>query len=408
LTHLVVLPLLGLAAILMRHWLAWPDGLTLLVVLPLLGVAAFLARWRRRRRLLRLGRLPALAALTDRRGRWQGLQNFLWLLALTTLVVGLSGPQWGFDLDAAAAPGRDLVVVLDVSRSMLTDDVPPDLNRFEHARKAVGELADVVQKRGGHRLALVAFAGRAVVVCPLTPDFNHFREKLADLDLDALPPELAPLPTDVSGTRIGAGVRVALTAGDSRFPEALAVLLLSDGDDPAHDPNEWLRGADEAKKAGVPVYTVAVGDPEKASPVPGPDGRPLFFDQQPVRSRLDEQPLKEIANRTGGTYTLGGTKPLPLAWLFRTTIEPGLQRDLKEDFQPPMQPRFVWFLGPALVLLILEMTVGGRAPKPVRVLKTPAPARSQFIHHTAHERHEGNTNGEKKDKRETENAAPAS
>jgi hypothetical protein len=98
----------------------------------------------------------------------------------------------------------------------------------------------------------------------------------------------------------------------------------------------------------------------------------LVFDHQPVLSRVEERPLQEIASRTGGTYTLAGTNSPPLARLFRTAIEPGRQHDLKEDFLPPLQQRYVWFLAPALVLLVLEMTVGGRAQKTAETLKSAA------------------------------------
>jgi Ca-activated chloride channel family protein len=347
-----------------RHWFAWPDGLTLLLILPVLTVIGVVAAFRRRGRLIRLGRLPALAALTDRRGRWQWLRGILWSFGLIGLALATAAPQWGIDPDAPPAPGCDVIVVLDVSRSMLTDDVPPDLSRFEHAKKAIADLADAMQKRGGHRVGLVAFTSRAVVLCPLTPDFNHFREKLADLDAAALPPELVPAPTDVSGTRIGAGIRAAVGITDVQSRESQTILLLSDGDDPADEPTpEWLRGADEAQTAGVRVYTVGIGDPENASPVPAPDGRPLMFEGREVMSKLEEEPLKQIARRTNGTYTASRTGPAPLGWLFRTTIEPGPKHDLNQDFLPPLQQRYAWFLGPSLLLLVLEMTVGGRARK---------------------------------------------
>src|SRR5262249_29861986 len=213
---------------------------------------------RQRRALLRLGRLPALAALTERRRQWPGLRLFCLSTALTILVLAIAGPQWGREQAVAGAHGRDLVVVMDLSRSMLADDVLSSDNRLAHAQKAVEELVENLKLRGGHRVALVAFAGRAKIICPLTNDYDHFLERLAYLDAEHLPPELRPGPESASGTRIGAGIELAVEAHDPRFrgTQVQDILLLSDGHDPADD-NEWARvGIRAAQSAGIPVYTV--------------------------------------------------------------------------------------------------------------------------------------------------------
>jgi len=163
-----------------RHSFAQPWALWLFVLLPAMGVLGFLARRRRRRVLMRLGRLPALAALTEKRSPWRRLHALCWLTGIAALILGIAGPQWGREPEPSTAPGRDLVIVFDVSRSMLADDVLP--SRQERAKEMLRELMDTLQKRGGHRVALVAFAARADVICPLTHDYDHFRDKLADLD----------------------------------------------------------------------------------------------------------------------------------------------------------------------------------------------------------------------------------
>src|SRR5207248_7588028 len=155
-----------------QTWFAQPWALWLLALLPPLGLLAALARWLRRRALLRLGGAFVLQALLAPR-RWGGFFRRLSLgLALLLLVVGVAGPQWGREPHQQVSAGRDLVVVLDLSRSMLAEQPP----RQKFARDALLGLADSLQKRGGHRVALVVFAARPKLVLPLAQDYDLFRE----------------------------------------------------------------------------------------------------------------------------------------------------------------------------------------------------------------------------------------
>jgi Ca-activated chloride channel family protein len=350
----------------LSHWFAQPDALALLFLLPLLTAATIVAARRRRKALLRLGRLPALAALTERRRQWPSLRLFCLSTTLSILAIGIAGPQWGREPVVAIAQGRDLVVVMDLSRSMLAEDVYP--NRIEHAQGAVEELVENLKQRGGHRVALVAFAGRARLICPLTNDYDHFREKLLELDADRLPPELRAGPDAVSGTRIGAGIEQAVEAHDPRFrgTQVQDILLLSDGDDPATD-NEWADGIKAAQAAGIPVYTVGIGDPSEGRPIPAADKRDLSYKGKIVQTRLVEAPLKAIAEQTKGTYTAAKTGPVPLVELFRTKIEQPQKRVAVDEAPPQYRQRYAWFFAAALLLLMLEMTCGATtAAKPRR------------------------------------------
>src|SRR2546423_762369 len=126
--------------------------------------------------LARLGPPGVIAGQVERPpGRWR--TGVGWALGLAVLAAGTAGPHWGLGPPPPTAPGRDVVVVLDLSRSMLAQDALP--SRLGRAKDALRELADAVQARGGHRLGLVVFAGQAAVVCPLTHDYDHFRAKLA-------------------------------------------------------------------------------------------------------------------------------------------------------------------------------------------------------------------------------------
>lgn len=350
---------------LLRHWFAHPLLLSLLAVLPVLGLIAFLALRRRRRQLLKLAFLPSLHALALVRPGLRKLRAICLVVGLAFLAIGIAGPQWGREQGQTTVMGRDLVVVLDMSWSMHAHDVLP--SRLGRAREALLDLVDVVQKRGGHRLGLIVFASRPHVLCPLTPDHDHFRYIVETLDLDTPPPELWPITeTDsVSGTRIGEGLKAGLKAHDSRFQGFQAILLISDGDDPARD-NEWRKQALAVRNADVPVFTVGVGDPDTPSKIVI-KGNPLESNGRDVLTKLEEAPLEEIAQLTNGKYIAARTSALPLGQLFRDHIEPGPLREASDDALLVYRPRYVWFYLPALGLLIAALAINDY-PRP---RKTP-------------------------------------
>jgi Ca-activated chloride channel family protein len=341
-----------------------PNLLTALLVLFPISVLTWWARRRARRRLAKFGRPEALAALLpERRLLRRFLAGLAASLGLTGLGLGMAGPRWGAAEEHATATGRDLVAVLDLSRSMLAEDALP--NRAERGRRALLELADAAGQRGGNRLGLVVFASRAKLLCPLTQDLDHFREVLRDLDVKYPPSDTRTAgPKAASGTRIGDGVRLAVGALDGRRPGCQDVLLLSDGDDPAGD-EEWQLGMRAAQQAGVAVFTVGLGDPAHDSRIPGPDSAGfLRFKGEEVTTRLQEEPLETLARLTGGRYRPARLDPPRLGEFFGTVIEPRGRLPLDEDAVPLPESRQMWFLAPALPLLLLGLWLGdppGRA-----------------------------------------------
>lgn len=339
-----------------RQGFANPQALILLALLPLLAALTVLAARRRRRVLARFGAPPELRGVVSKWSAVRLLRSVCLVGGLVLLVIATAGPQWGQDWGQSAAPGRDLVVVLDVSRSMLAEDVLP--NRLDRAKRALEELSYAVQERGGHRLALVAFAARARLLCPLTHDYDHFRTALAELDAANLPPDLRPQGPDApSGTRIGAALLAAVEAHDPRFRGYQDIILLSDGDDPARD-EEWRAGVDAAHHRGIPIHTVGVGNPDTGSPIPVRAGQPLRHQSQVVLTRLEEKPLRAIAEATAGTYTPARTDVLHLGELFRARMESRAMHENPDEALPVYRQRYPWFLGSALLFLSMEMVLG--------------------------------------------------
>jgi Ca-activated chloride channel family protein len=338
----------------LRHWLNQPELLLALVLLPVVALVASRDARRRQRVLAGIGGVPALA--NARRGIVRALRGPALLLGLVALGVAVAGPRWGQDFSQPTAPGRDLVVVLDCSKSMFAETP----SRFERARAALTDLADTLRRVGGHRVALVTFAARARLVCPLTNDYDHFRETVAALDPQTFDTDLGPAGESLSGTRIGQGLLEAVRAHDSRFGSATDVLLLSDGDDPARD-GEWQKGIGAARAAGIPVYAVGIGDPDTASVI-ARDNRPLRYDGKEVRTKLEETPLRTIAEETGGLTFPAGTRPIALGSLYLDAVAGRPQRDDAEDTLPVFRDRSAWFYGSAFGLLAGSILLGDIRP----------------------------------------------
>lgn len=363
---------------LLHRWFAEPWLLWLLLALPALTLLSFWARRQRRRALAMFGGIAWSSLARRRRVSWPALAM---LLGMILVAVGAAGPQWGREWGQTTARGRDLVIVMDMSRSMLAESP----KRFERARAAVLDLSRAVQKRGGHRLGLVVFAGRARLACPLTPDYDLFRHTVENLDAVHLDPAVRGTEDDLSGTRIGEGLRIALLAHDkeaegvqdlllllsgTHIGEVLRVallahekeaksvrdlLLLSDGDDPDDESEEWRFGILAVQPSKIPVHVVGIGDAIKAHKVP-----PLIDskDEQPEMSKYQEKVLRAIADETDGTYTAMGTEEYPLGELYLSLIAGRREREHGVDSLPVYKQRAVWFLLPALALLTMSLLLG--------------------------------------------------
>lgn len=332
-----------------------PRLLWLALVLPALVAAGFWL-WARRRR--RAADALGSAALLERLGagdlrRSPTLRVALVAGAAAALGIAAAGPRWGLESVEERSSAADLVLALDVSKSMLARDVAP--NRLERERVLARR---VLREMGGDRIGLVAFAGRAYVLSPMTVDHGALQ-----LYLDALDPEIV----SQGGSSLAAAVRQATDL--ARGPQDAgrgAVLLVTDGE--ALEEEESVRqAADRAVRVGITIHTVGVGT-ESGAPVPfyvegqgtgsyvrGPDG-------EIVVSRLNEDLLRDVARRTGGRYIA-----LDRAGATDAVIDAleGLDRtDGDARARVRERTRYGWFVALALVLLALDGLVAVRGGRP--------------------------------------------
>jgi Ca-activated chloride channel family protein len=348
----------------LQTWFAHPGLLTLALAAPVCSAFMLYAHLRRRQMLARLGSSLFLRkSVLVRPGvrRWKG---FCVWLAVTLLALACAGPQLGLDKSAQFRTGRDVILVLDLSRSM-TAEQP---SRRELAVRALHDLANRFQADGGNRIALVGFAARPRLFFPLTQDYDHLRHTLAQIRMDDYPP--LSVENAVSGTRIGAGLKLALASFDPRRANRPVIVLVSDGDDPVND-REWQQAVESAKEQNVRIHTVGVGSPTEEATIPA--GRDvLTFNGNPVTTKLNEQVLRDIAAGTGGTYLPAQRDDYKLGAVVQQLLDADELRDEPaiDAGLPIYQLQYVWFLLPGVLLMMLTM-LWNEGPRPVALPEKP-------------------------------------
>lgn len=317
----------------------------LLTLFPLLiSITHRLHRRRDRRAGERIGNPESVAKLRINQIRSSAWSRIAQLLFWWTLAVGVAGPRWGKDASDGVAIGRDVMLVVDLSGSMRSQDLSDNRPRWQAAVDACIGLIDAAENRGGHRVGVVIFAARPRLIVPLTTDLEHVRAILKSLDGTHPPEAIQPLNDQaVSGTRIGAALTLAVNSIDARFADHQDLILLTDADDPVSD-GEWDRGVTAARQANIPVHVVGIGDPDH-------DFQLILRD--PVITRLQEQLAKSIAEQSLGTYLPVRRDPARLGDFFRAAIEPRASRDLNDDLSPQPVNRSHWFYSIALLMILL-------------------------------------------------------
>ena len=319
------------------------EMLYLLWLLPLL-LGLFLYSANRRKQLL--GRLihpdlqQKLIFVNPVRRRWKAA---LMLGAFGLLVVGLARPAWNLKQTTITRRGRDVVFVLDVSKSMLAEDLAP--NRLERAKIAI---ADVIDKLQGDRVGLVVFAGTAAVKCPLTLDYGFFRMMLEDVSPDSI---------SRGGTMIGDAIRLVLDQMlDKQEKQYKDIVLITDGEDHESFP---LEAAKESAAKGVRLLIVGLGDENEGKRIPVVDesGRRTFMKYQgeEVWSRLDAQTLREMTLAAPGSRYLNvATGTIDLGEVYMQLIGSAGKKEMEEETIEKYEEKFQVFIGIAFLLLVME------------------------------------------------------
>jgi Ca-activated chloride channel family protein len=268
----------------------------------------------------------------------------IWRLAIAAIIFGLLGPKVGSRLQEVETKGADFVIALDVSNSMLAEDL--GLDRLTLARQTVERI---LNKLGGDRVGLVVFAGEAYVQCPLTSDYSAIK-----LFLNSISPGIV----STQGTALGQAIEVSVKAFENAPESSRAILLITDGENHEDDP---VSAASTAYESGITVHILGVATPEGA-PIPNLDsrGRRVGFVQdsngQPVVSRLDESVLVATVQAGGGSFSRANRNYIDI-----TSVLEALNKEEKTRISnvtfTDYDHKFQFFLLLALGLIVLESLI---------------------------------------------------
>jgi len=326
-----------------------PSYVHFLWLVPLVAAVFAYGFWRKQRGLRLFATANLLEALVPRVSTTrQHIKAGLVLLAAAAAVMALIGPRWGVYYEEVHRKGVDIIVALDVSRSMLAEDIAP--NRLERAKLAIGDLLEQLE---GDRVGLVTFAGDAVRKCPLTINYGSFKMALADVDTYSSPR---------GGTMLGDAIRRAKECFVDRVKDHKTIILISDGEEPETDyPVEAARAAYD--ESGIVVCTVGIGDVLTGARIPiVENGQKTFLkhDGQEVWSKMIPATLQDMAVNGEGMYYPAETGDFDLGEVYdwiRNKLE---VVEFEAKFTERYYAQFQWFAGLALLLVVAETLVTDR------------------------------------------------
>lgn len=330
---------------------AHTELLYLLLLIPLLVLFYLLAYRKKRKAIAEFGNPALLETLMPLYSPKRNLYKFLLFSgALTSLIIGVAGPQFGSKLQQVKREGVELILALDVSNSMLAQDIRP--SRLQAAKQAISRM---VEKLNNDKIGLIVFAGDAYVQLPITTDYASARMFLQSIDTDIVP---------VQGTAIGAAIDLAVKSFTPETETSKAIVIITDGENHQDDA---VASARAAREKGIVVHTIGMGLPQ-GGPIPerrSPGEYMKDANGQPIISRLDEETLKAIAKAGEGSFIRANNTSVGLNTLLdeinrmdKSLIEERVYSDYAEKYQ--------YFLILGLLLLLLEFAVLERKNKMIQ------------------------------------------
>ncbi|MFA6592340.1 MAG: VWA domain-containing protein [Bacteroidales bacterium] len=321
-------------------YFAQAQYLLLLLLIPVTLVLYAFQRHLRKKRLKKIGDGKLVGQLMPSYSGSKGwVRVILFSLAFLFFIVGLSRPQIGAKLKEHKTKGAEIMIVLDVSNSMLAEDYSP--NRLERAKLAISRLVDKLKE---DRIGLVVFAGNSFVQLPITSDYVSAKMFLNSISTESVP---------VQGTAIGDAITTAIKSFSAQSEKSRAIIVITDGENHEDDPVE---AAKQAADIGIKVYTIGVGSTE-GQPIPMNGGLLKDKDGNIVVTHLDEKTLRDIADAGKGAYVHAGNDEFglnPIVEDLRRLQDEQLSSVVFEEYNE----QFMYFLAIALAFFVVEMLVG--------------------------------------------------
>lgn len=336
-----------------------PEYLYLLILIPFLLLIFRIGRGLTRRRLKQFGDPDILKDLMPDLSYSRPVVKFLFLMtALIFLILAVARPQFGTKLQEVKRKGIEIIIALDVSNSMLAQDIQP--NRLEKAKQSISKL---VERLVNDRIGLIVFAGQAYTQIPITNDYASAKMFLSSISTGIVP---------VQGTAIGSAINLAMSSFTPQEDMSRVLIIITDGENHEDDAVALAR---EAAEKGIKTYTIGVGL-AKGSPVPmsGGSGQQDFLkdkDGNVVISKLNEQMLEQIATEGGGKYIRANNTRLGLNALFED-INQLEKKEIEAKVYSEYQDMFQYPAALALLLIIIEFLIldrKNRRLKHIRLFK---------------------------------------
>jgi len=332
-----------------------PDFLYLLLMLPVMVILWILNETRKKRSLKRLGPSGLVKKLMPEFSVVRpSLKFFLQMVVITLVIIILARPQFGSKLEEIKKQGVEVIIALDVSNSMLAEDIQP--NRLTRAKQALTRLIDNLDN---DKIGLIVFAGDAYTQIPITTDYIS-----AKMFLSAINPEMVPK----QGTAIGAAIDLGMRSFSPGEGKSKAMIIITDGENHEDDPEE---AASEASNAGIVIHTIGIGS---VGGVPVPvtiSGKKEYLrdaDGNTVITKLDEEILKKIALNASGNYVRASNTNIGLDEIFNE-IRRMKKQDLESTMYTEYNDQFQIFTVFALVLLFTEFIIMDRKNRKLSNIK---------------------------------------
>ncbi|MDN3675183.1 VWA domain-containing protein [Flavobacterium branchiarum] len=316
--------------------------LYLLILLPILACIFFFNMYWKRKKQREFGDLELVKKLAPEHSIFKPfLKLGVILLALAALVLGLVNPKIGTKMETVKREGIDIVFAVDVSKSMLAEDVAP--NRLEKSKQLVSQI---VKQLGNDRIGIVAYAGSAFPVLPITTDYS-----VAKMFLQSMTPDMV----SSQGTSLDEAIKLSATYFDEKSKTSKLLILISDGEDHSEGADV---AAEEANKLGMKIITIGVGT-EKGATIPLKKNGVVESYQRDnnneiVITKLNQEGLKAIAKATKGGYVYGGSTKEVLDYV-KNALDNIQKTEFEATQMADFQSQFQWFIGIAFVLLFIDL-----------------------------------------------------
>jgi Ca-activated chloride channel family protein len=335
--------------------IANPEYLYALLLIPALIVFFWYSRIQRRKALNRFGQKEILSVLMPNVSASRPAIKFIvLLLALASIIVGIARPQFGSKLKTVKREGIELIIALDVSNSMLAEDIQP--NRLERSKRAISQLVD---KLSNDKIGLIVFAGEAYTQLPITADYVS-----AKLFLSSISPQIVP----TQGTAIGAAIDLGIKSFSPQFEGSKTIIVITDGENHEDDA---VGSATNASKLGIVVHTIGMGLPQGGLiPVSSSGQQGYRKDNQgnTIVTKLDEPMLQKIAQAGKGIYIRANNTQDGLNTLFNE-VNKMEKTEMESQVYADYDDRFQYFLALGLFLILLDFLILERKNKYLKNFK---------------------------------------